>query len=57
MFMMFCLCRGQSMMRVAIRSSRMGATPEVGPVNRVNPATLGNYPRLPSRLFHENLLF
>ena len=57
MFMMFCLCRGQSMMRVAVRSSRMGATPEVGPVNRVNPATLGNYPRLPSRLFHENLLF
>ena len=35
------------MMRVAIiRSSSVGAAPEAGPVNLVNPAPLGNYPRL-----------
>ena len=34
------------MMRVAVRSSSVGAAPEAGPVNLVNPAPLGNYPRL-----------
>ena len=57
---MFCLGQGQLMMRVAVRSSSVGAAPEAGLVNLVvvNPALLGIfYPRLPSRLFQENLLF
>ena len=34
------------MMRVAVRSSGVGAAPVAGPVTPVNPAQLGNYPRL-----------
>ena len=50
------------MMRVAAAvrsSSSVGAALEAGLVNLVvvNPALLGIYPRLPSRLFQENLLF
>ena len=52
---MFCLGQGQLMMRVAVRSSSRGAALVAGPVNLVNPAPLGIYPRLPSRLFLKNL--
>ena len=51
-----CLGRGQLMMRVAVRSLSGGAAPVAGPVKLLNPAPLGIYPRLLSRLFHENLL-
>ena len=44
------------MMRVAVRSLSGGAAPVAGPVNLLNPAPLSIYPRLLSRLFHENLL-